>query len=128
MEHALTGDEFDRKQVTLVLLAAVSGYRVDLMRLVFGPDISASRRVPTATHVHDDDVAPLSSALALNSEKAPTQIKDEVIPRIGMRPGNDDAELHRLCGNHRFSKRAFLVGRVHEHMFAARLSRIKTGT
>jgi hypothetical protein len=110
MEHALTGNEFDGKQVTLILLAAVRSYRVYLVRVVFRPDISAPRRVPAPARIHDDDVASLGSALTLNSEKAPVQVKDEVVSRIGMWPGNDDAELHRLRGDYRFGKRALLIG------------------
>ena len=81
MDQVLARDSFDRDEVTAPGFAAVSGYRIDFLARIGGPDVSARSEV-IAAGIDDQDIALASRPLALDSHESPDYLEHQVIAAV----------------------------------------------
>jgi hypothetical protein len=131
MDEKLPGKSLDWQQITTVEFQTVGRNRIDLNGCVGRPDVSPGRRVPGTAEIDTNHFLVAAGPFALDPKNPITEIECEVISLVfGNRTQHRNSELDGLCGNRSFGDGALPITvqlSLHEHMFAARLSRIKTG-
>src|SRR6266511_4986446 len=103
---------FDRQEVALVDISAISGERVKLVRCV-EPREQAIATSAVAITPNDHDLVLPASPLALDSEKLRPEIEDEVVAFDRVRAPDTDTELRCASRDLEFGDGSLLIRREH---------------